>query len=712
MFKQAFMRRIIIYLCIFFTVACSTSREATTGDSADTVAVAVETLDRSQLPVPGPAPEIRLGEYESFRLENGLTVYVVRNNKLPRVAYSLNIDRDPVYEGDKAGYVSIMGDLMSRGTSTRSKSDIDEAIDFIGATLYTSSTSLYGASLTRHSDQLLEIMQDVLLNPLFPQEELDKIVKQALSGLAADRDEPDVIARNIRDLVIYGTDHPFGEMLSEASLNNITREDIIDYYNKYWTPRSAYLAIVGDITVEEARKRAEAYFGSWEGSDIPQHEYDRPELPDQTTVILVDRPQSVQSAIRISYTVDYKTGDPDFFAARLMNQVLGVGFTSRLLHNLREDKGYTYTAGSSLSSNEVIGRFTAGASVRNAVTDSAISQFLYEMERMAQEGVTEEELKTEKAYLTGSYARSLESPQTIAGFAINTAIKNLPSNFYHDYLKSLDAVTLEEVNAAAKEYIRPDNCYIVVVGKAEEIEEKLMPFGPVIRYDVDGNIVDKGKLNAALESISPRTVIDRYLAAVGGAELMVAVENQKQTWELSAYGQAMKVHSVKTADGKFRTEVEVGGAVQQSLICNGEEVVTRAMGQVMPMDDKSKESEIINNRLFPELYYAESGVQLKLDGMEMVNGKDAYVLSVVYPSGKASQAYFDIESGLKVKEATTIDSPQGSFTQIAEYSDYREVDGILYAHIATMKMGPQQIETKLVSLENNTELAEDTFSLE
>jgi predicted Zn-dependent peptidase len=198
-------------------------------------------LDRTKVPAPGPAPEIKIGKGETFELKNGLKVIVVENHKLPRVAFNLVLDFEAILEGDKAGYASIAGDLMSAGTTTKNKSQIDVAVDFIGATLNTSASGIYAASLTKHQDALLELMTDVLYNPSFPEDELEKLRKQTLSALADQKERPSAIAANIRGVLLYGKDHPYGEISTEETVNAITIEDVKNYYNKYFTPEIAYL---------------------------------------------------------------------------------------------------------------------------------------------------------------------------------------------------------------------------------------------------------------------------------------------------------------------------------------------------------------------------------------------------------------------------------------------------------------------------------------
>ncbi|PJB14308.1 MAG: peptidase M16, partial [Flavobacteriales bacterium CG_4_9_14_3_um_filter_32_8] len=202
-------------------------------------------LDRSKIPAAAIAPEIKLGKIEQFTLANGLQVFVVENHKLPKVAYSLSIDIDPVAEGDMAGYVEAAGQLMERGTKNRTKEQFDEQIDFIGATISTSSTGIYAASLKKHQEKLLDMMSDVLMNADFKQEELDKIKKQTISGITSSKDDPDAIARNARAVLLYGKDHPYGEIATESTVENITLDKCKTYYTTYFKPNVAYLAVVG-----------------------------------------------------------------------------------------------------------------------------------------------------------------------------------------------------------------------------------------------------------------------------------------------------------------------------------------------------------------------------------------------------------------------------------------------------------------------------------
>src|SRR5690606_9016554 len=238
------MKNTIIY---FLTALCS-------------MTVATAQVDRTQYPEPGPAPQINIGDPATFTLPNGLKVFVVENHKLPRVTYSLVLDRDPILEGDKAGLTSLMGDMLMGGTTSRTKDELDEAIDRIGATMRVSSTSAYASSLKKYNSQLLELFADVLFRPAFPQNELDKLKKQLISGLAAAKEDPNSIVRVVRNAAMYGKDHPYGETETEETVGNIGLQDVKSYYETYFKPNVAYLAIVGDITLEEAKEVVNKHF--------------------------------------------------------------------------------------------------------------------------------------------------------------------------------------------------------------------------------------------------------------------------------------------------------------------------------------------------------------------------------------------------------------------------------------------------------------------
>ncbi|MEO5907537.1 MAG: pitrilysin family protein, partial [Saprospiraceae bacterium] len=406
----------LVWLAVIVIASCSPKMaKDTTGATSTTT-----TDFRSSAPKAGPARPIEIGDSYQFTLANGLKVIVVENHKLPQISYQLSIDRDPILEKEKAGLSGIAGALLATGTVNKSKAEIDEAVDYIGASLRTSPTGGYASSLTKHTDKILALFSEVILKPAFPEAEFEKIKTQTLSGLQTNKDDPNAISQNVSNALIYGVDHPYGEITNEITVANITLQDTKDYYRDYFKPGNAYLVIVGEITPDVAKAKAEKYFGGWGGGSTPKYVYAFPKPIDNTAVAFVDKSGAVQSVINITYAVQMKPGDQDEIAAEVMNTILGSGFSGRLYRNLREDKAYTYGANSDLNSDKLVGAFTANASVRNEVTDSAIVQFMIELNKLKNEQVTQTELELAKSYIAGAFARSLESPQTVANFALNT----------------------------------------------------------------------------------------------------------------------------------------------------------------------------------------------------------------------------------------------------------------------------------------------------
>lgn len=669
-------------------------------------------VDRTKAPAPGPAREIKLGEYETFTLKNGLQVFVVENHKLPRIQFSLELKNNPILEGDKAGYVSLAGDLIGTGTTTRTKAQLDEEVDFIGANLNTSASGVFASSLSKHTNKLLELMSDVLLNPAFPQSELDKLKTQTLSALAASKDNPNAIASNVRSVLIYGKDHPYGELTTEETVGAVTLDDCKKYYNTYFKPGNAYLAIVGDINQKSAKAMAEKYFGKWAKGDAPNPTYATPKLPEKRVVALVDRSASVQSVISIGYPVELKPGEPDVIKANVLNQILGGGFSSRLMQNLREDKAFTYGARSSLSSDKLVGSFNASASVRNAVTDSAVHEFLYELQRIRQDTVMSKELLAAKASIAGAFGRSLENPRTVANFALNIAKYNLPKDYYENYVKNVEAVTKEEVLNVAKKYILPDHTYVVVVGKASDISDGLKQFGDIKYYDIHGNSYVPSKASALPAGLTAEKVISDYISKLGGAERIKSIKTIKSSSKGTVPGAELIVNSVQKSPNKGMVEINANGMTFQKIVCDGENIVITQMGQKTPLDEATKEETVFEFHLVPELYYKEAGIKIAVTGVEKVEGKDAYVVEFTFPSGNKSSQYFDAETGLKVKSVKTLNTPQGQMTQSIGYQDYKEYGGVKFPQVITQNIGPQTLKLEVTSMEVNVPVEDEAFKLE
>ncbi|HLW21308.1 MAG TPA: pitrilysin family protein [Cyclobacteriaceae bacterium] len=656
--------------------------------------VAIAQIDRTKLPEPGPAPQIKLGEVEEFTLANGLRVFVVENNKLPRVAFSLVLERDPLFEGEKAGLTGFVGEMLTAGTTTRTKEQLDEEVDFIGASLSAGSTSLFGSSLKKHQDKILELMADVLFNPVFPQSELDKQKKQALTGLAQAKDNPDAISSVVTSALVYGKNHPYGENQTEETTENVTVEDIKSYYNTYFKPNIAYLAIVGDIDKKEAEKLVNQYFGKWEMGEVQALEYQNPATPDKIQVGIVDRPASVQSVIKLGYPVEMNPAKDDFLSTRLLAHILGGGSSSRLFMNLREDKGFTYGAYSSIGSDKLVASFSASAAVRTEVTDSAIHEMIYEIRNIVENGITEEELEEAKANLSGSFGRSLENPSTIASFAINIARYDLPEDYYSTYLQRLNALTVEDINAAAKKYIQPENMYITIVGKGDDFKDKVSRFGEVKLYTNTG---EEAKEIAVDADVTAEKVLEKYLEAIGGKEKAEEIKTAQIEQSAELQGQKLVISTTHDLSAMtFQQEVSMMGQVMQKITMENGKATMEGQGQSMTMTDEQYEEAKMGMYIFPELHYEEMGYSLTLGGIQEVDGVQAYKMTIANPTGSEVINYYQVDTGLKIKS----ESPT---TGTVTFNKYEDIEGIQYPRELTLQMPgmPMSIVSKVESVTFN-----------
>lgn len=668
---------------------------------------------RKTAPEPGPAPKIEIGDYETFKLENGLTGIVVENHKLPRVSLQLFFDLplSGLGEGEKAGTAEIAGNLLGRGTTTRTKAEIDEAVDFIGASLNASATSISGASLTKHKDQLMEILADVTLHPSFPPEEFEKIKRQMLSALAVNKTDPDAMAGNLSNVLRYGSEHPYGEIKTEATVNNITLEDTKAYYETYFQPSIAYFVVIGDITANEAKKMASQYFKDWKGKPVQKKDFGQPEPPAATQVAFVDKPGAVQSVISITYPVGLTIRDPETLPVSVLNTILGGGASGRLFHNLREDKGYTYGASSRINPDRYVGYFDAGASVRNEVTDSSVVELLKEINTIREEAVSEQELQQAKNILAGSFARALEQPSTIARFAMNTVRYDLPEDYYATYLKRLSQVTQKDVMEAAEKYIKPQNAYILVVGNKGAVAEKLVRFdadGQLDFYDPYGQKIEIQDLELAGD-MTAEAVIENYISAIGGRDRLNRLEDLTMNMVATVQGQKLETVMKRKAPGMMSMEMAMSGMVLMEQKFDGKKGKASQMGSPIPLDEAAL-AEMKNQAvIFPETQLAELGFQAELKGMEVVEGKKAYAVEMTSPAGSKSTDFYDISNGLKIR---SVQESEGN-RLISDYQDYREVEGIKFPFKTTITgMMPIPITMEVQSIDINTGLEKSEFSVE
>lgn len=666
-------------------------------------------VDRSKAPQPGPAPQIKIGQPATFTLRNGLKVFVVQNTKLPRVSATLSFNMDGILEGDKAGLTSMAGDLLRRGTTKMNKEKLDEAIDRLGGSIGTSAFSASASSLKSNFQNLMALMSDVVLRPSLPADELEKIRRQELSGLQAAKDDPNAISQNVVNRLLYGKEHPYGDIETEETISNVKLADVKNFFNTYWKPNNAFLVFVGDITPAEAKSLATQHFSAWKRGPVPKPEYKSPQAPAQTYVALVDRPSSVQSVLSFASPVELKPGAPDAIPASVMNNILGGGFSGRLFSNLREKHGFTYGAYSNLKTDRLIGAFSANASVRNEKTDSAIGQFLYEFNRLRTDSLPEEEVVRMKNYMSGSFARSLESPATIANFALNIAKYNLPADYYQNYLKNLAAVTPQRVQEVARKYVLPDKMHIVVVGNAKEVTPGLEKYGPVKYFNVYGQETEPATARAVDASVTPQSILQNAVKAYGGADAIAGIKDVQMTGKANVMGRDVTVTQKNLVPSGFLQEMSMQGMVLQKKMMKDGTFTAMAQGQAMPVEEKDKEEMREDAMVFTEQFILNNkDYQLSIKGIEPIEGKDAYAVAVKTPAGREYTNFYDVATGLLVKKSMVQESPMGTMNINVSVGDYKPFNGVLIPTRIVNDLGMMKFDIRFDEVKVNSGLkAED-----
>ena len=671
-------------------------------------------LDRSMRPAPGPAPVIQIGDYHTFTLDNGLKVIVVENSKVPVVTMELSLDILPVYEGDAAGFKDMAGSLMRAGTKNRSKAQIDQEIDFMGASLATYSTGIYGSSLKKNFEKLTDLFVDVLFNPVFPEDELEKLRQQSLSGLATISTNPSAMASNVSSVLLYGHEHPYGSVVTEQSVNNITLEKVKEYFETYFRPNVAYLVVVGDITLEEVKAMTAKHFASWKPAEVPTPRYATPLPPAGNRVAFADRTGAVQSTIRVGYPVDLKPGAPDAIQASVMNGILGGSFSGRLNQNLREDKGYTYGARSSLSNDKLIGSFFASTEVRNSVTDTTLHEIFKEMNLLRTELVEDDILNLVKNFMTGNFARSLESPRTIAEFALNIERYKLPQDYYANYLENLNKVNAVDVKAMANKYLLTDNTYIIIAGNKDEVSETLRPFsakGNIEFYDAFGKKLEEAGIPVPA-GMTARKVIENYVKAIGGEKNLKKVKDVTTKMAASVQGMTIDGLTYIKLPNKFYSSMSMGPNVLQKQVFDGTRGKVSGMGGSQEITGDDLEQLKYQATWNIESQYEKLGFTLELAGIELVEGAKAYKVLITNPLGRTSTEFFDMETGLKIRTVMTQNTPMGDITSVSDYKDYKDFGGIKFPTEISQTAGPQSITMKIISVELNKKLKDDLFIIE
>ncbi len=671
-------------------------------------------FDRSKVPSSGPAPEINLGEPVEYELKNGLKIILVQNSKLPRVFFNLFIDSQPIFEGEKAGILSITSSLLGKGTKNVSKDKFLDEIDFMGANLNLSATGAFGSSLSKFFPKLLEMASDGLFNPVFDNEEFIKSKERLIEGIKSDENSVPAAARRVGNILAYGKNHPRSEYATEKSINNIEFGDIEKFFRLNFKPNNSYMVVVGDFDVDTTIKQIEILFKKWKRGKISYSEFSS-NPPTKTAIHFIDMPNAIQSEISFQNLINLKKNNPDYFSLLITNKILGGGAENRLEQQIRENKGYTYVARSTFGTSKYLdSRFRAFTSTREQVTDSAIIEILSEIKKIKNFDVELKELEDVKAKYFGDFVLATESPSTIANYAVQIKTENLDKDFYKNYLSKINSISIEQVRNTANKYFDLDNGQIIVAGKGSALSDKLenIEFDgkklQVYYYDKYGNSIDKPVFKKEIsDDITVKGIFDKHIESIGGAEKLNSVKSITITAAVTIPGAPFKPSAIikEKYPNKSSMEMSVPGmGTLMSQKFNGEDGYIEQMGQKIPYEDDQKNAEKEKLGLFEETYMDPS--EMEIVSLSPVDGKDVYKIKVKDDSFR----FYDAETGLLVMTEETTSAMGNEIITVTKFSDYKEVDGIKFAFKTEIVTGPQTIVIEADQVIVNEEIDDDFFN--
>jgi len=699
-------------------------------------------------PRPLPAREVKFPPYQVQTLPNGLQVVVVLHHEQPAVSTRLLIraggSSDPK---GKLGLARLAASLLDQGTTTKSATELADAIDFIGGAMSTGAgTDLCYLNMIVMKDSFesgLSMLSDMTRHPAFAQQEIDRQRQQILSGLRVSLEDPDYIANAVFDRLVYGF-HPYGmpQTGTPQTINAITRDDLVAFHKKYFAPNNAILAIVGDVTAEEALAEAKKVFGDWERHDVPAVTFIDPPEPTRR-VIVVNKPDAVQTELRVGH-IGVPRKSPDYMALNLAVRILGGEGSNRLHQVLRTERGLTYGAQASFDTLKWSGDIEAETNTRSEATGEVLRLIVDEFWRLQRDRVGERELADAKAYLTGSFPLTIETPDQIAMQVLNVIFYDLPLEHLQTFRERVNAVTVDDVQRVARLYLKPDNLSVVLVGNAAAFTTQLQGVGfgkyetvELANLDLTAADFKQGKtavggagkaLRAPVtvayrpaqqqsvaqppapaippaETEKAKTLLDRVLAAKGGLEKLrgiktiTAATKAPVTDRNGAPAQVLTTTYLQYPN-RVRVEERLGDAARQTVY-DGEHAWLRdPQGAVHEADvNRLRDFETSFRRDTISMLLAAATGTIRTRILPDVKDDAGKLYNALELSGSGLEPVvlsIDPQSGLIAKQTFIAGGPGGQLIE-ERFSDYRGVDGIQVPFTTTAFASGRQLGERQVT---------------
>ena len=709
-------------------------------------------------PRPLAARDSTFPPYELQTLPNGLQVVAVLHHENPVVSMRLLLRAGSASDPkERLGAARLAAALLDQGTTAQSAQDLADTIDFIGGSMGAGA----GTDLT-HVDMLvmkdsfesgMRMLSDMARKPAFAQAEIDRKKQQTLSGLQVSVQDPEYVANSVFDRLVYGF-HPYGmpDSGTPETLAAVRRDDLVAFHSKYFAPNNAILAIVGDVTAEEAFTTAKKVFGDWEKKELPSDKYIDP--PDPTRrVIVINKPDAVQTEVRVGH-LGITRSHPDYLAVNLAIRILGGEGSNRLHQVLRTERGLTYGAQANMAALKVSGDFEAETNTRSEATGEVLRLIVDEFWRLQRERVGERELADAKAYMTGSFPLTIETPDSIAMQVLNVIFYGLPLSELQTFRQRVNAVTVDDIQRVARAFLRPDRLSVVLVGNAKAFASQLAGVGFATYETIELDDLDLMSGNLKKIGNRPRRT-GTWLARRSRLRRRAATSSQTTAYSQVPAGARPEApqapDEIAKAKALLDSVIEAKGGIEKlrgvkTLVVK--QTLRNAEGQIRqfetttyiaypdrfrtesPTPDGGVNLQVFDGRQLwvkdaravreiPETVARDVNATLRRDPVAMlVAAVDGKLRARALPDVKESTGRIDHALELSaadfnpvvllidaetswINKLTFVSDAPGRPIVEEEFSDYRAIDGVQFAFSGARKNGAQSIERRITDLRLN-----------
>ncbi|MBL7997430.1 MAG: insulinase family protein [Candidatus Kapabacteria bacterium] len=645
------------------------------GDAAaSSTKTATQAIDFKVRPTLGEPREFSFPDYKEAMLPNGLKLIVIEDHKQPTVGFRLQVRAgENLDEPGKSGTSFMMSNLMGKGTAKRSAEDIANQTDSVGISVSANTVGelvvLNADGLKKHMGLMMSIFADVIINPTFPQEEMDKLMPQVMASIKQEKGNPMQLAQALSRMVLYGKDNPSARRRTEASVKSITQKDIVEFHKKYFRPNNmATLAIVGDVTMAEMLPKIKTALARWEANDKLTVAPPPAPKPMPQGVYFIQRPGSVQSTVIMTALLPPRK-DPRSEPLSLATSLLGSGFGGRLFKTLRETYSYTYTPFAFQTQGKYMNRFIAGADVRSSVTDSALTVLKAEIGKVTSDAATDSEFDLIKQSNVADYMMSFEKGDFIASILQNADYMEQNIEFVKGYAKRLSAYTPFDAQRAAATLYRPDQCFYVVVG-SPDVAPLLEKFGRVFTYNLD---LEPQADSYEKVAMSVDELLKKHAKAIGSIDAVTSIV-QKGSVTIEAGGQKFTGTGMKQrkAPNKQHTVVELPVMRQEIWIDGVNAATMQNKGAAEPMSGDDATLAIDDATLFGSAKLVQLGYTC-----EILGKRGGEIIMKAKKLGKEQELYFNEKTMLLSRVDKTQNTPQGPIVITQRFSNYENTGGVM-----------------------------------